>query len=188
MIKVRQEVLDRTAQPSRSAPSMESLVEGLASREGGVREEARKNLVARGAAAVGPLIALLSSQDTQTRWEAAKALGGIRHRDAAAALATCLGDEHRDVRWVAAEGLIAIGQEALEPVLEELIAHADSVWVRGEAEHILRDQVEDTPALSPVLKALGGRAPLFEVPVAAFEALKALRTRPITSSRRNPRR
>ena len=188
MIKVKQEVLDRTFHHagSPSAPSMESLVEGLTSVNGGIREEARKKLIAHGSEAIKPLVALLSSPDIQTRWEVAKALGEIHHREAAAALASCLADEHRDVRWVAAEGLIAIGDDALEPVLEELIAHADSVWVRGEAEHILRSCSGDHPALTPVLKALTGRAPLFEVPVAAFNALKALRA--ATSSRPRPLR
>ena len=167
---------------------MESLVEGLTSKNGGVREEARTNLIAWGTAAIKPLVSLLSSPDTQTRWEVAKALGEIHHRDATTALASCLADEHRDVRWVAAEGLIAIGRNALEPVLEELIAHADSVWVRSEAEHILHAQGKDHPALLPVLQALTGRAPLFEVPVAAFDALKELRNQTFTSSRRNPRR
>ena len=156
--------------------------------DGDVREEARKELVTHGTAAIKPLTALLSSPDAQTRWEAAKALGQIHHREAAAALALCLADEHRDVRWVAAEGLIALGDDALEPVLEELVAHASSVWVRKEATHILNAFGEDNPPIALVLKALSGLAPLFEVPVAAFDALKELRNQAFTSARRNPRR
>ena len=179
MIKVRHEILDRTFHDLQShpTPSLERLVEGLASLDGDVREESRKSLVAHGTAAIKPLIALLPSADAQTRWEVVKALGQIHHPDAAPALASCLADEHRDVRWVAAESLITIGHDALEPVLEELIAHADSIWVRKEASHILHALGGETPALAPVIKALAGMAPLFEVPVAAFDALKGLRDR-----------
>ncbi len=190
MIKVRQEFLDRTSHQlqSRPEPAMESLVERLTSTQADVREEARRNLIARGRDAIKPLVALLPSPDAQTRWEVAKALGEIHHPDASTALASCLADEHRDVRWVAAEGLVAIGRVALEPVLEELIAHADSVWVRTGAEHILRAQAGDYPCVQPVLKALTGRAPLFEVPVTAFEALKELRNLKVTSSKQSPHR
>ena len=185
MIRVMNEVQDRTPQHAPGPkPSMESLIEGLASKQAEVRESSRKMLITHGISAIKPLTALLSSRDPQIRWEAAKSLGEIHHKDSAAALASCLGDEHRDVRWVAGEGLISMGRDALEPVLKELIGHADSVWVRGEAEHILRAQSEGRAALLPVLDALIGRAPLFEVPVAAFHALKGVRTPAATSPKR----
>lgn len=190
MIKVSHEVHDRTLhKPLEEAPpSIESLIADLSKADGDVREDARRQLVARGSAAIGAMTEVLSSPDPQTRWEAAKALGEIRHSEAGAALASCLNDEHRDVRWVAAAGLIAIGRDALEPMLEELIAHADSVSVREEATHVLHSLTGENPEVIPVLKALSGAAPLFEVPVAAFDALQQLRNQTRMTSKRGTRR
>ena len=72
--------------------------------------------------------------------------------------------------------------EALAPLLEELIAHADSVWVREGAAHVLSKLGEHVPNIRSVLAAMNGAAPLFEVPVAAFEALRDLRNQPPASS------
>ena len=93
-----------------------------------------------------------------------------------------LADGHPDVRWLAAESLIALGDYALAPLLEELIAHADSVWVREGAAHVLSKLGEHVPNIRSVLAAMNGAAPLFEVPVAAFEALRDLRNQPPASS------
>ena len=47
------------------------------------------------------------------RWEAAKALGKIGDPKAALALVGALEDPRSGIRWLAAEGLMAIGREAL---------------------------------------------------------------------------
>lgn len=190
MIKISHEVINRVPDVSDGKPpvSIESLVDDLSSPQGSVRENARKGLVAYGEEAVTHLVPLLSSQEAHTRWEAAKALGEIRNKESAAALASALDDEHRDVRWVVAESLVAIGRDAVVPVLEELVSHADSVGVRTGAAHVLGALVREETILEVVLAALHGAAPIFDVPVAAFEVLRALRNPSVTSSSRTPRR
>ena len=190
MIKITHEVVNRLPDLTTSKPLLPitSLIAELSSPKGDVRDDARRALAAYGREAVKPLIELLSSRDAHTRWEAAKALGEIRGREAAVALASALNDEHRDVRWVAAESLSAIGRDAIVPVLEELISHADSVGVRSSGAHVLGSLVGEEGTLHAVLSALNGSAPIFDVPVAAFEVLRALRNRSRPSSSRTPRR
>ncbi len=183
MIKITHEVVNLLPNPADSKPlhPIESLLADLSDPRGDVRDEARRELAAHGQKAVAPLIGLLSSPEAHTRWEAAKALGEIRTKEAAAALASSLNDEHRDVRWVAAESLAGLGRDAIAPVLEELISHADSVGVRTGAAHVLSALVREEKMVEIVLAALNGAAPIFDVPVAAYEVLRALRNRSITS-------
>lgn len=189
MVKITHEVVNLLPNLTDSKPShsIESLLADLSSPRGDIRDDARRGLIAYGKKALGPLIELLSSREAHTRWEAAKALGEIRTREAAAALASSLNDEHRDVRWVAAESLATIGPDAIVPVLEELISHADSVGVRTGAAHVLGALVREEKILEVVLVALNGAAPIFDVPVAAYEVLRALRNRSVTSSSQSRR-
>ncbi|MEE8353178.1 MAG: HEAT repeat domain-containing protein [Dehalococcoidales bacterium] len=166
--------------PSPDAPSgdIQSLVADLASRDGRVRVAAREALVDIGRPAVDSLVGTLADSRTQLRWEAAKALGDIADPAAAGALALALDDKVFDVRWLAAEGLIAIGREALVPVLRIVISCADSPLCRSATHHVLHDlaQRDDDlkETLAPVLAALDGTAPSVEVPLAAETAIAAL--------------
>lgn len=181
MIKISHEVVNRLPDLTATKPSLPitSLIADLSSPRGDVRDDARKALAGYGREAIKPLIELLSSREAHTRWEAAKALGEIRSKEAATALSSALNDEHRDVRWVAAESLSAIGRDAIVPVLEELISHADSVGVRTSAAHVLGSLSGEERMLQVVLSALNSSAPIFDVPVAAFEVLQALRNRSV---------
>jgi len=107
-------------------PAVASLISALCSDETGIRERARVQLVKHGRDAVEPLRHLLKSPDRQVRWEAVKTLGEIKGERAVDALVLSLSDEKRDIRWIAAQGLIACGETTLIPLLEEVIAHADS--------------------------------------------------------------
>ena len=178
MIKIPHDIVDHTVHDSEAPPPVEALLKDLSSTNGEARSVARRRLLRYGSAVANSLISLLSSGQPQTRWEAAKALGQIRTGTAAEALALALADEHRDVRWVAADGLIAMGEDAIVPLLEELIDHADSVWVRSAASHVLSEMLPQHTILKPVVVALNGSAPMFEVPVAAFEVMRALRYPP----------
>jgi hypothetical protein len=91
------------------------------------------------------------------------------------ALVKALEDKMFDVRWLAAEGLISIGREALVPLLRELIEHPDSFWLREGVHHVLHDIYQgDHKTLRPVLVALESFEPSVEAPLAAEVALKAL--------------
>lgn len=78
------------------------------------RERARRELVKAGSVCVIPLIRELKSPLPHVRWEAAKSLGFIKDVNSASALAESLNDRSHDVRWVAAEALIALGRPGLE--------------------------------------------------------------------------
>lgn len=136
----------------------------------------RNRFVKRGAKAVHELDDLLHSSDEHVRWEAAKALGEIGGGEAMMSLSTALADESVDVRWVAAEGMVARGRQSIEPLLHQLINRAGLIWVRESARWIIGAQLheEEISLLRPVLHALQSNAPVFEVPIVAYEALVTL--------------
>lgn len=153
--------------------SLEGLVEDLASQNPVIRQEARRKLTVMGRPVIGRLRPLLKSHSEQVRWEAAKTMADIGGPDSANALAETLSDSSRDVRWVATEGLIASHSDALEPMLHELITRSSLVWVREAGIRVLDAALreEHNQFLRPVMKALKDRAPIFGVPIAAYEAL-----------------
>jgi HEAT repeat protein len=157
--------------------SMASSIADLRSRDGMVRQKARKTLTTIGKRAVLPLLPLLNDPDDHVRWEAAKALADIADPGASSGLVTSLQDENGDVRWLAAEGLIAIGRDALVPLLETLIERSDSVWLRGGAHHVLHDMAKGElgDLLTPVVAALDGVDPEIGVRGPASKALEGLR-------------
>ena len=153
-----------------------ALISDLGSKDGIVRVRARKSLVAIGKPAIGLLVEALASKKELVRWEAAKAIGQIDDPTATQALVKALEDDMFDVRWLAAEALIIIGQEALVPLLQALSRHSDSLWLREGAHHVVHDLADGkiTEVLRPVLTALEDIEPSVEAPLAANTALKAL--------------
>ena len=168
---------DSAPQHKREA-RISSLVAGLASPEPMVRTKARKVLVAIGKLAVPSLIPLLSHRKPHVRWEAAKALCGIADPIAAFALVNALDDRDGDVRWLAAEGVAALGQEGLQPLLAALLQRAESGWFREGAHHVCHTLIKRKklgPILRPLLAALKQAEPEVAVPPAAYAALSELR-------------
>jgi HEAT repeat protein len=159
-----------------SLETCRSLVADLSSQDGQVRVRARKSLVAIGGRAVKPLVKALASKKEWVRWEAAKTLGQIGDPAAVQALIKHLEDKMFDVRWLAAEGLINIGREALAPLLQALMEHSDSLWLREGVHHVLHDIDKGNLAeiLQPVIVALEGFEPSVEAPLATEIAIKAL--------------
>ncbi len=166
--------------------AMEDLLATLSSDNSKEREAARKALTRLGAAAVPPLVKLLGSSGQENCgdhacWEAAKTLATIGDPAAVPALLVALEDANGGTRWLAAEGLIALGRPSVAPLLEALIRRSDSMWLREGAHHILRAlAVRRVEAITrPVLKALESAEPELEVPVAAQAALARLASLPI---------
>ncbi len=169
--------LNNPARKKKAIPeTIKSLVAGLDSKDGLTRVRARKALVAIGGRAVKPLVEALASKREWVRWEAAKTLGQIGDPVAVQALIKALEDKMFDVRWLAAEGLISIGREALAPLLQALMQHSDSFWMREGVHHVLHDvnKGDLTEILQPVIVALEGFEPSVEAPLAVQTALKAL--------------
>jgi HEAT repeat protein len=156
--------------------TIKSLIADLASKDGVVRVKARQQLVAYKKRSVAPLIRTLSNENDWVRWEAAKALGQIGNPESIQALLEALTDKQFEVRWLAAEGLIRIGRKAIAPLLEALVKHSDSYWLREGIHHVLHDinRGKIRKVLPPVLVALEGPEPSLEVPLAAQAALDAL--------------
>lgn len=161
---------------SSDSEKIEKLIEQLASRDGGERQEARESLVEIGAPAVILLSDLLKNPNHHVRWEAAKALGEINNPAVAPALVTAMEDEESDIRWLGAEGLLGLGIDAVRPLLKELIDKPGSFKLREGAHHVINDlvQKERILFLTPVLDALNGPAPEDTVPVAATNVLREL--------------
>ena len=156
--------------------SIKLLINELASEDGVERVKARKSLVNIGYTAVGPLVEAMASRQEWVRWEATKTLAQIGDPSATQALIGALHDNTSDVRWLAAEGLIHIGNAAIKPLLKALIEHPDSLWMREGVHHVLHDLPESglKNLLRPVLHALEDTEPSLEAAVAAEAALNLL--------------
>jgi hypothetical protein len=141
------------------------------------RHTAREQLEGIGRPAVPFLVRALQSSSEHSRWEAAKALGGIADASAAPALVHALEDDKAAVRWLAATALIHLGRNALAPLLRGLEGHSDSIWFRDGAHHVLHSLIRDGVAHEavPVLEALENLEPCIEAPIAAYHVLEDLR-------------
>jgi len=152
---------------------IETLLRQLASDDPVVRAWARRELAIRGPAALEQLVRLLSGPSEGLRREAASTLSVMGNPGATDALIGALDDQRGDVRWLAANGLISIGQECLPHLLRALVDRPQDIWLRQGAHHVLR-AVGCTAPLRDVLHALEGPVPWVEVPVAAYRALSEL--------------
>ena len=124
------------------------------------------------------LIRLLSHRKPHVRWEAAKALCGIADPLTASALVNALEDRDGDVRWLAAEGVAALGRDALQPLLAALLEGTKPSWLYECAHHICHTLVTRKrlgPILRPLLAALKQSEPEVAVPPVAYAALSKLR-------------
>lgn len=139
--------------------AIESLVYVLSSRDGMLRQSARRSLIVIGRPAVPSLIQALSSKNKNVRWESAKALEEIGDPSAAQALVARLKQDDFGVRWIAAESLIKFGRDGLRPLLLELLQDPDSGFLRDGAHHVLYSLGNKDSSLqgviSPVVDALG---------------------------------
>jgi HEAT repeat protein len=156
---------------------IQELIAGLRSKTGTRREKARNALVRIGKPATEPLIGLLANKNQHLRWEACKALGSIRDPAAAVPLVDALRDDSIEIRWLAAEALIALGPKALVPLLRALEKQFDSVLLRQGAHHVLH-ALEKKQGLNrktlAVLDSLRSLSPESPVAMAAYEALTSL--------------
>jgi hypothetical protein len=167
---------------TRIGTNVESLVGMLASKDGMVRQKARKSLVALGKPAVSSLAqALQTSELDQVRWEAAKALGAIGDTTSIPTLVRALEDSDGDVTWLAAEALRKFKKTAWPQLLEGLLKRNgnDSVLLRRGAHHVLRNQKEDgfNDLLATLQNALESNSAPESTLVAASDILKRMKTK-----------
>lgn len=157
------------------------LIADLRSNDGETRRKARKELVFIGKPAADFLIPILKDPDDDVRWEAVKAMSEIADPRAASDLVILLMDHNFGVRWLAAEALVSIGRNGLEPLLQGLTKHPESSWLRRGALHTLHDLRRKVPDLKavvgPVITALEGIEPEIMGMEAAYSALEKMRGR-----------
>ena len=149
---------------NRTGANLESLIDMLASKDGMIRQKARKSLVTLGKSAIPSLIRILrNSKLDQLRWEAAKTLGSIDDTRAIPSLVKALEDKDHDVAWLAAVALKKFKKAAWPQLFDMLVkSKPDSILLRQGVHHILRDQKENgfNELLSTLIKSLEpGTAP-----------------------------
>jgi len=155
-----------------------SLLDDLASSNPTVRTKARTALACIGNPSVPHVVQLLSHGKPHVRWEAAKTLVAIADPISATALVNALDDDDGDVRWLAAEGVIALGRDGLYPLLAALLERAQSCWLCEGAHRVfyaLAGGKKLGPILAPVLVVLRKSEPQVYIPLAAYDALLKLR-------------
>ena len=186
MCEIHRELNDK--KDLQAARDLDSLIASLASHDQATRQHARHTLIGIGEGAVSPLIKALQDREDQVRWEAAKALVDIASPKAAETLVAALRDEESGIRWLAAEALIALGPDGFEPLLQGLVGHSGSLFVREGAHHVLHELAGGPLAelASPVLAALEGPTPEDRAPVAAYASLETLRKGQRPASLRPP--
>ena len=118
---------------------IKKLLNDLQSENTGVRHNARNELVKIGTPIIDFLIELDYSKNKNVKWEVMKALGQIADPDTIPLLLEGLCDDEFEIRWLAAEGLIEIGKESVQPILEELFEKPDAMFLRHGAHHVLSD-------------------------------------------------
>ena len=158
--------------------AIQALIKEMTSDEDAMkRHKARLALVEIGSPAVPYLIEAMQNKRDWVRWEAANGLGAIADAAAVPALVEALRDKVFDVRWLAAKGLIQIGWRSTIPVIESLIDHADSVWMRDGAHHVLHDLAKGRfqEPLEPILASLEGVEAAVEIPLTGRKVLEALK-------------
>jgi HEAT repeat protein len=161
--------------------SIDILIKQLSDKDGQMREKARLTLVDIGKEATLPLTTLLTAKDQQTRWEAAKTLGGISDPVAIPSLINALEDNIFEVRWLASEALVGIGAVSIKPLLEKLRIGSDNLFLREEAHHVFKYILRDNPKandlnaiLKPVIDALDSSTAGVSTPAIAKKALEKL--------------
>ena len=156
---------------------IETLIKDLSRKDAMKCRSAREALVETGSPAVPHLIKALLTGKNWTRWESAKALGKIGDAEAVPALVEALRDKRFDVRWLAAKGLINIGWRSITPLIESLIQHADSVWMRDGSHHVLHalSHGQFNEPLQPIIKSLEGVEPAVVIPQVGRTVLEELK-------------
>lgn len=119
-------------------------IQKLSNKNGLIRDKARRTLEEIGLPAIDFLAEYVDHPDVTARWEAVKALGEINEPVAAPLLVNALEDNDGDVRWLAAEGLAALGEEGLIELFNTLFTNSDSIYLRKGAHHVLSRIAEDT--------------------------------------------
>jgi HEAT repeat protein len=151
--------------------NLESTIEDniikLMDKDGLVRKKARKKLVEIGTPAIDYLSEIETHPKNIARWEAVKTLSEIKDPIAAPLLINALEDRSEDVRWIAAEGLAALEDAGLKAILETLLSHERTLYLRKGAHHILTKLKSsmDKPIITELLHILDAPDAELKIPL-----------------------
>jgi HEAT repeat protein len=164
---------------------IEALIENLGGswRE---RRDAREALLALGPAAVPEVVQAVHHRNDQVRWEALKILSEAADPSLVPAFVDALRtDQNEGNRWVAVHALASLNGAALRPLLQALVQHGDSAFLRDGAHHVLRSLTNQGSIskttfelIQPVMSAIEHIDPGVHVPLAAHRALDVLNGHP----------
>jgi hypothetical protein len=160
------------------------LVNDLGSKNGIVRQKARNALVKIGLPAMKALtVAFETKKNAYAHWEAAKAISAIGGPEAVSPLLQALSDDDFSIRWIATEGLVAVGGIALEPLTKVLVSEETPPFFYESAHHFIHDLVskkiideETASQIEPLLKAFAKTAPTQLISQEAARFLEWLQT------------
>jgi hypothetical protein len=157
-------------------PSIPALIDDLGSSDWATRDTARSALITIGAPAVPGLADALANRERHIRWEAVKILRQINRPAAAPAFVAALEDPGPGIRWIAAEGLAALGRPGVIALLQALVTTPDSPRLRRGARRTLHALGDPRlqQQVAPVLAALQDVEPDLVVPIAAHDVLAVL--------------
>ncbi len=117
---------------------IDALIEGLGETDEEERKIAEFALFSQGEKAIKPLIHALYVDDPALRLEAARVLAGLNLAEAAPALMDALNDADQNVRMTAINGLIALREDALHPILQRLASGMLTDKLRAGLYEVLR--------------------------------------------------
>lgn len=152
------------------------LLSDLGCSDAAKRLETRAILTGIGNSIVPHLLQLLSHATPRLRLEAVRVLKEIKDPGSAESLVRCLMDGTMEIQWVAAEALVALGDECVVPMLQALTLHFDAIPLRRGAHHVLHSWQSGgrlTPDLQAVLETLTELVPEETIAATAEKALRA---------------
>ena len=117
-----------------------------------------------------------ATRPAMEREQAAHKLAETPAPEVVGRLVAALEDEESGVRWAAAAALIDCGEAALVPLLNALVAQADSTWLREGAHHVFSStrSLKVQQVTADVVKALKGPASSVATTEAAVRALVSM--------------
>lgn len=130
-------ITDKFAPLNSRNETIQALILRLVSSDGDTRKAARLSLIESGAPVIDELSNMIDAPEAILRWEVVKILAQIEDDKIAPALVKALGDEAGGIRCVAEEGLVRLGQPAIEPLLDMLSAGKISSTIQKSAYHVM---------------------------------------------------
>jgi HEAT repeat protein len=135
---------------------IQKLIITLGSKNGMKRKKAREKLVAKGENMIDFLMELLNHPKHIYRWEALKTMEEIGNPISIPLFIQAFEDDESDIRWIAAEGLIRLGNQSIKPLLKALLEKSDAIFVLAGAHHVFYElkKAEKLPTGFPIDKLL----------------------------------